>query len=350
MQKKDRLSNFELLRIISMLLIVMGHFFWHGEGVAIGNGEPFLSVLLADWTRVYGKLGVDVFVLLSGYFLINQAEFKYSKLLKIWGQIFFYSIVFYLIAIKSGHAVFNLKELRMNLMPITYQGWWFASAYFFMFLVSPIINISLRKLTQETYQKLLVIFGISWSVFPTVLSVKMQSNDLLWFLFLYSVAAYIRLHVKFENNNKSIVFVGILLIVAIHFAIVIFGRRTGWWMTTQESLPIFLMALILFIVFINIRIETNYIINYVASTTFGIYLIHDNKYVSDFWRVSIFDCQDALLMQNIIWYWILVAFVVFGLSFVIDLVRKMTVEKIYFWVLDKILKRANNENSTYFDN
>ena len=85
--KKQRESNFELLRIVCMALIVLHHLSVHGnivlESITKVNGL-FLTVFSS-----VGKLAVNVYVLISGYFLINS-KFKFSKLLDLVFQTVFF--------------------------------------------------------------------------------------------------------------------------------------------------------------------------------------------------------------------------------------------------------------------
>ena len=78
-EKKTRLSNFELLRIISMLLIVAHHFSVHSHLI---SDTPIINVYLQRALATGGKVAVNLFVLISGYFMINST-FKFKKLLKL---------------------------------------------------------------------------------------------------------------------------------------------------------------------------------------------------------------------------------------------------------------------------
>lgn len=88
MVMRERNSNIELLRIIAMLLIVMHHFSVHG----LGKELPYcLNRYIAGTTILGGKFGVAIFVLISGYYMC-RSRFTVKKLLKIWGQVAFYSL------------------------------------------------------------------------------------------------------------------------------------------------------------------------------------------------------------------------------------------------------------------
>lgn len=88
---KERNSNLELLRIIAMLLIVADHFVLIGLGVDVpySHNKYIASVLYSG-----GPFGDVIFFLISGYFMCTS-KFTGRKLVRIWGQTFFYSITFF---------------------------------------------------------------------------------------------------------------------------------------------------------------------------------------------------------------------------------------------------------------
>ena len=71
--KKARNSNIELLRIIAMLVIVGCHFATHG-GFDFNSQSVTLPRLWWNVLEMGGNFGVDVFVLISGYFLIENKK------------------------------------------------------------------------------------------------------------------------------------------------------------------------------------------------------------------------------------------------------------------------------------
>ncbi len=82
-QKKGRSSNFELLRIVAMLLIIMFHITveavvpaYKGTGVfmeydsALFNYPKFYpQFLIVAFSKMFGMIGNHLFILISGYFL-----------------------------------------------------------------------------------------------------------------------------------------------------------------------------------------------------------------------------------------------------------------------------------------
>lgn len=92
---ENRESNFELLRIISMLLIVMGHCFGTiGVSESLGINR-FMSIVFGAFSHV----GVNCFIAISAYFFLLRKIFKISKLFELIVQFLAYVFLFVMVAI-----------------------------------------------------------------------------------------------------------------------------------------------------------------------------------------------------------------------------------------------------------
>lgn len=173
-----RQSNIELLRILAMILIIAHHFALFG---AFGFSETAVSInkLWIQFIQIGGKIGVNIFILISGYFLINEKSIKINRIIRFWLQIFTYSIIFFIIFIACGIKTYSTKELIYHMFPITYSLWWFASAYFVLYLLIPYVNKLLTSLSKLEYQKLIVLTTICWCIIPTIFRSNFQSNNLI---------------------------------------------------------------------------------------------------------------------------------------------------------------------------
>ena len=86
---KTRNSNIELLRVLSMLMIVAYHysiFGFYAEDIMYSANKSFIDIL-----GMGGKLGTEVFILISGYYMI-RSRFTLRKLLSLMGQLWFYTL------------------------------------------------------------------------------------------------------------------------------------------------------------------------------------------------------------------------------------------------------------------
>lgn len=97
--KKNRDSNIELLRIIAMCLIIFHHMALN-TGIVDGytvNGNMIFGII----GGIGGKIGVVIFLLITGYFSINK-NFSFKKVFILWLQIFCYSVGFMLVFRLTG--------------------------------------------------------------------------------------------------------------------------------------------------------------------------------------------------------------------------------------------------------
>lgn len=67
--KKDRNSNIELLRILCMIAIIIHHSFVHsGISISIEN----TNTLILSIIQILGKTANNIFILTTGYYMINK--------------------------------------------------------------------------------------------------------------------------------------------------------------------------------------------------------------------------------------------------------------------------------------
>ena len=341
-----RNSSIELLRIISMIMIVFHHFAFFGE---FNWDMQSLSIprFWYNFIMMGGKIGSNIFVLISGYFMVNNTGYTFNlkKVLKLWGQVFVYSISIYMIFGFMGMSDLEAKSLLKVFFPITFSSWWFASTYFVLFLIHPFLNILLHCLEKNLYQHLLVLVIICWCIIPTFTTSLYESNSLLWFITLYTIAGYIRiygLNPRF-TSKRYFIFCGIFSVLTYLSSVVFTFLGTKWsifatnatYFYGQQKLPDLLIALTLFMTFATLKMSYHKWINIVASATFGVYLIHENSLVRPFLWSNIFknaQYQDSLIL---IPYSILVVAAVYVICTLIDLLRQQVIEKLYMKVVNR---------------
>ena len=336
----NRNTSIELLRIISMIMIMFHHFAYHGNFEWNFN-EVTLPHLWYDFILMGGKVGVDIFVLISGYFLIENTEklFQPKKLLKFWGQVVFYSIMTYLLSVMLRLNAFEIKQLIKVCLPITYPGWWFASTYFMLYLIHPSLNKLLHGLSKTEYQYLILMMVLCWSIIPTATTQLFESNSLLWFVTLYGIAGYVNLYggnQKLQSKHYfSLYFMVLIITYTVSTTFLFLGTKKEEWSTHAidffeiERLPILLMAITLFMGFVTLKMNYHKWINMIASATFGVYLIHDSSYIRYYLWTNIFKINQYQDSTFLILYSILVVFILYVSCTMIDLIRKKLVEKPY---------------------
>jgi len=91
-----RNSAIELLRIIAMLFIVLSHFCVHSNFNLSQMPFSFNKTIL-QWGAL-GNLGVDIFMIISGFFLC-KSKLKTKSISKLLTQVWFYSVFLFFIAV-----------------------------------------------------------------------------------------------------------------------------------------------------------------------------------------------------------------------------------------------------------
>ena len=148
--QKERNSSFELLRIISMFLIVMHHYSFHG---GFDFMIPFsMKLYFVQCLDMGGKLGVNLFVLISGYFLC-KSDFKWKRIIKLEVEVIFYSILIGVIFHFLMPERESIKDLIKELTPLMTESYGFYNTYFVMVLFAPFINKFLVSLEKADLKK-----------------------------------------------------------------------------------------------------------------------------------------------------------------------------------------------------
>lgn len=259
-------SNFELLRIISMLLIVAHHFSYHGvlkTSYENGFNSQTLTIFLAEVIESGGKIGVTLFVMITGYFMIHS-KIKLKKLVLLILQVSFYSMGILLLFKGLGFPI-SLGDTLRNIFPLLYGQYWFMTTYIVLYLFTPFLNKLLLSLKKIDYLKLLFLMIFLWILIPTFTKGSMGDHDITRFLLFYSIGAYINLYPDSFFKRKigiRLTVVSYLLIIVSIAAFNLIGEkmnldiliRNATFFTKDSSVFILGAAVGLFIWFKNISI------------------------------------------------------------------------------------------------
>ena len=201
-KKAPRAANFELLRIAAMGMVIVLHYLSRAQAL-VSPDAPLSAVrLLGTALEALSIAAVNVYVLLSGYFLV-EAGFRLRRLLYLLCEILFYTVGIPLVLWAAGLPVQTLPlsgggiwSLVPGVFPILTEHYWFATAYVLMLLFTPALNIGLRALSRRQLQGmlggLLFFFCLVKSVSPVPFVTDHSGYDFGWFLCLYTIAAYVR--------------------------------------------------------------------------------------------------------------------------------------------------------------
>lgn len=292
-------SNFELLRILAILFIISFHCAWEG-----GFEYPAFcfNKFLVESFHMLGEIGVNLFILISGYHMI-RGRFKIKKLIALLLQVQFYNWICVFLCVHFGTLTLDRRTVFINFFPVTEYKYWFATVYILLYLFSPYINRLLLCLSRKEFQKMLLLCLAVFCIFPTVYGALKNDtetlfyyNRFIWLLIVYMIGAYIRLYppVKYGSFAKWLG-ISALIFFFMEFAIYVMERFQpffnkvgivgGNYFWRPNTIPIAAVSLSLFLCFRFIKVKPIKAVNLLASTTFGIYLLHDGQLNFYMWQV-----------------------------------------------------------------
>ena len=283
-----RKSNIEIIRIIAMFLIIMSHyslysgFNWENV-VGITSNKVFMNTFFE-----FGTLGVSLFIIISGYFY-DKNKLNVYKVVRLILQIFIFSIIGLMIGIIIGDDNLNTKNIIKSIMPTTFGLYWFATCYVLILLFSPFIKVIIDNLSKKDLKLVISLMVIIWYLITMIPGAKTFGNEFIWLIVIYIIGAYIKKYNVniLKNNRIRIITIIVITILLSTFMIIIelLSQKLSilenfiQYFNNIQSPFILILTILIFNIFKNINIKNNIYINDVASSTFGIYLIHENVFL-----------------------------------------------------------------------
>ena len=309
MNKRDssekRFVHLDALKVVSMFMIVVWHFYIHGmqvddsfeiDATAIG----FTNCFLSQFVLIVCSVCVDVYVLITGYFLILK-KFKFARLFRVWFVSVFYGAFLTTIIYLFHSGVNTPKDIVKSFFPIYSNSYWFVRQYLGLMIVSPFISLAACSMRKEIYELLilmLVLVGTTFiKGFPFGDSMRfMRGYSLAWFVCLFMVGGYFRrFGFPIKKERAAYYFFSLSFLLWLYSIIIIFlnyylyGTSLIIIEYNYNGIPFFL-AVLLFCWFGQIEIKNtffSFIICNISSLVFGVYLIHDNLSVRELlWKRS----------------------------------------------------------------
>lgn len=284
-------SSIELLRILSVMGVVFLHYNNANRGggfkyVAAGSiGQYYLFL-----TETIFICAVNVFVLISAYYLSVAGERKLIKIVELLLQVIIFRVIFYFGSILTTDTFFTKKGFLEAVLPADY----YVILYLVLYIISPYINLLLKKLDQKTFLNLLITLFVLFSIWTIVVdllenvygrplyglsTIGMDGSQygytIVNFALLYLIGAYLR---KYRIGiSKAKALLGMLISLAVIYAgavaeeLLHFRRIASWGYNNPFVIS---MAVFTFLLFRNMSFQSR-VINELARAVFTCYLFHE---------------------------------------------------------------------------
>ena len=331
--KTARQSNFEVLRVLAMFLVVLFHYHWNSNVATAQPGSPvgWCNWLFSQSAFVLSSCAVDTFLLISGYFLIDK-DFNWKRMIRLWVQTAFYTAGIWLLAYFLTPGQASLKNVLDGLHPIGSVSSLFVTGYFGMVLLAPFLSKAVISLTKQQYKLFLYVLVFVSCMFVggfpygNVFGYN-RGYGMFWYITLFFVAGYIR---RFDvdlgkRGNR-------LLFWSVFGCVVLWCAGKGLVKHFVQGAPLVMespayngfasvLAVALFLLFKGVKFKDSAIVRgivWMAPFTFGVYLIHDHPWVRNFiWsRLPEWCGLDSLLYIPAILIFAMLVFVIcMGIDF-----------------------------------
>lgn len=285
-----RQSNMELLRIVAMLLVLVVHadFYSLGKPSYGFVHADELSGFLRFLTQSISIVCVNLFVLLSGWFGI------YPKIKSVSSYLFcclFTFFCIYLLMVATGNEALTGYDFINGVM--LYRVNWFIYAYLGLYIFAPVLNAFVESAGKRLHGAVV----LSFIVFQTILGWAtsymtdfISGYSLISLIGLYLLARYVRLYpLALFSKGKGfdmIMYVALTLLTAtVAFCITYFVanravvlKNVGLLYAYNSPLVIS-AAMFLLLFFSKLQIGQSRFINWIAASSFAVFLIHTNIYL-----------------------------------------------------------------------
>ena len=309
-QKPPRESGLELYRIIAMLLIVAHHYVVNSGLMDVMYESPLEGKALFMFLfGMWGKTGINCFVLITGYFMCTS-RITLRKFLKLLLMMYIYRIVIYAIFAVTGYNEVSLSSIVKLLLPVTSVKQNFVSCYLLFYLTIPFLNILVSHMTKRQHLLAAGLGLMIYTLFGSIPTIYVDKNYVSWFIVLFIIGSYLRFYPERWFSSRKLWVISTFISVLLAMLSVVALLAAGEWINTNYGqklrLAYFLVAdsnkvlavavaVSSFMLFKNLGIRYSKFINAVASAAFGVLLIHAH---SDTMRQWLW--KDTL--DNVGWY------------------------------------------------
>ena len=292
----ERNYVFDILRIIAMFMIVVHHFTVYNLGLMdkLTSDSGTISSIQATiciFINCFLILGVNLFFMLSGYFGI---KYDIKKFFKFIFQIYLTYTTVTVMGILTKNVPFNSETVLNILNP--FRQYWYLLAYAIIMLLAPALNKIVKALTKKDVRRLIPIVILFFTIYPMfndqILNFG-RGYSLIWGIILYLTGAFIKKY-RFKLRRGWLYYAlfstanAVMICLFCHFG----HKLTGWSLFAYNNPLIYAASISLFAYFASIKRKiTNpkltSIINFYASSTLMIYLLHSTCYLTMYQRKPI---------------------------------------------------------------
>jgi len=334
---KKQILYLDILRIIACFLVIVNH----THKYILVNGGIINTIFYVLGFSV-SKIGVPIFLMITGVLVLNK-DYNYKKVLKnifrvivlLMGLSFF--IYFVNIDIKD----FNILIFLNHFFTSNYSfSFWYLYALIGLYLVIPFLQKMIKNFSKKDYIYFVFIFLLVPSIFyllDNYFNFKLNTNitssffpSIVCIPICGEFLSKVKLDKKYFNTSLLIFCVSFLGMFCPMFIPYLKNNNISYVLDSWDTLPVLLMSVSFFYIMRylyenkKINLISEKLIFKIASTTFGIYLIHT---IINYRIYDLYIVQKIFLFNEILGVVILEILVFIICGVIIFLLKKLPIIK-----------------------
>lgn len=116
---------------------------------------------------MFGKIAINIFTLITGYFMVNKKISK-TKFLSLFCKVKFYYILFFFLFVFTGYQSFSINSLFKAVFPIIAEaGKLYVGTYLIFYLFIPFFNSMIWAIDKRKFQLLVLLLLFYFTIIPT---------------------------------------------------------------------------------------------------------------------------------------------------------------------------------------
>lgn len=310
-KKTVRSSNYELLRILLMVMILAGHFVSQSGAMAVQTGANRIFTYILAYSP---RIAVNGFLMLGCFFMAGSG-FRSKRIITIWLQEFFYAVGITAAVYFAVPGTVSLSNIAWAAFPIFNFNveHWYVSVYLTLMFIAPFLQ-KITELSEKYLRSLsivLLVFVSLWSTFHGMEDVYLDC--LAWFVCVFIFMSYAKKYLLVKLKGKwrwlfisvgtYALFVAVILVNVVtggaHHKLAVVADRAATMLLDYKSLPNLFIAFTLFVFFSKLEIKPNKAINYVGGSTLAVYIVHQTTALSNILWIDILHAD--LFAEGRIW-------------------------------------------------
>ena len=297
--KVKRNVNYDLIRTIAILLVVFCHsienIYFKFDYFSLSTKSQLFKII----SFTISRLGVPLFLLLTGALILKKDFKKENSILNFYKNnlvplILTYEIwaIIYSIYLYFETNTFNLKDLILEMLfvkkpPIS--SIWYMPMIIGVYIFLPYLAIVLQKLSLKIVKIPYIITMIAFSFLPTMNIILLLNGLETYSLIidfnlsggLYCIYIISGYYIANKNCLKKVNTKTLIVLFIIFFGLTVYVQSLSnerlLYSVWYDSFTLILAGIILFELLNRIKIKRNIIItitNYISKIRLGIYYLH----------------------------------------------------------------------------